>query len=51
MIPINKNLWSLSYVLVAGGSGLLVLTALHLVVDVADLWNGAPFVSLLASEA
>jgi len=43
-IPINKNLWSLSFVLVMGGTGNLVLAFSYLLIDVFDIWNGAPFI-------
>jgi len=42
-IPINKNLWSLSFVLVMGGTGNLVLSFCYLLIDILDFWNGAPF--------
>ena len=42
-IPVNKNLWSTSFVLVCGGGGFWVLSILYLVVDEWKLWDGAPF--------
>lgn len=45
-IPINKNLWSLSFVLVMGGSGMWLLSLLYALLDVVGIWNGAPFVRL-----
>jgi len=41
-IPLNKNLWSLSFVLVMGGLGFLVFALCYLLVDWMKLWNGAP---------
>jgi heparan-alpha-glucosaminide N-acetyltransferase len=42
-IPVNKNLWSTSFVLVCGGGGFWMLALLYLVVDVWSAWDGAPF--------
>jgi len=43
-IPINKNLWSPSFIFVMGGTGFLVLSILYILVDVKRFWNGAPFI-------
>ncbi|XP_064387254.1 heparan-alpha-glucosaminide N-acetyltransferase-like isoform X2 [Halichondria panicea] len=43
LIPINKNLWSLSYTLAMAGSGFLLLAMFYTLIDVLKLWNGAPF--------
>ena len=45
-IPINKNLWSLSFVLVLSGLAFLILTILYLLVDVYQLFTGEPFLWL-----
>ncbi|XP_075241526.1 heparan-alpha-glucosaminide N-acetyltransferase-like [Convolutriloba macropyga] len=42
-IPINKNLWSLSFVLITAATAYTLLAILYVVVDVARLWDGAPF--------
>ncbi|XP_025092526.1 heparan-alpha-glucosaminide N-acetyltransferase-like isoform X2 [Pomacea canaliculata] len=42
-IPINKNLWSLSFVLTLAGMGFILLLACYLLVDVYKVWSGAPF--------
>ncbi len=42
-IPIVKNLWSLSFVLVMAGTGFLVSGVVHFVVDQRQWWNGSPF--------
>ncbi|XP_040099207.1 heparan-alpha-glucosaminide N-acetyltransferase isoform X2 [Oryx dammah] len=42
-IPVNKNLWSVSYVTTLSSSAFLILLALYPVVDVKGLWTGAPF--------
>lgn len=46
IIPVNKNLWSLSYVLVTSGMAFLLVTTLYNIVDIDHLWNGAPFTYL-----
>ena len=42
-VPVNKNLWSPSFVYVLGGFAMWSLAALHYVVDVRKWWDGAPF--------
>jgi heparan-alpha-glucosaminide N-acetyltransferase len=42
-IPINKNLWSLSFVLSMASTAFILLTVLYLVIDVVRWWSGAPF--------
>jgi len=41
-IPMNKNLWSLSYVLVASSVAFLSLTILYIFIDALAWWSGAP---------
>jgi heparan-alpha-glucosaminide N-acetyltransferase len=43
VIPINKNLWSLSFILAMAGSGFVLLAAFYFVIDVISWWSGAPF--------
>jgi len=43
-IPINKNLWSPSFVLVMAGTGNLAIALCYIFVDVINFWNGAPFI-------
>lgn len=43
LIPLNKNLWSLSFILVMAGTGYLVLALFYLTIDTLRLWNGSPF--------
>jgi heparan-alpha-glucosaminide N-acetyltransferase len=45
-IPINKNLWSLTFVLTLAGLGYLILTVLYFLVDVRQWFTGAPFLWL-----
>ncbi|XP_057371635.1 heparan-alpha-glucosaminide N-acetyltransferase-like [Daphnia carinata] len=42
-IPINKNLWSLSFALVTSSIAFCVLTILYVFIDVLSWWSGAPF--------
>lgn len=42
-IPINKNLWSLSYVFVTAGMAFLIQSYLFVVVDIKRKWGGRPF--------
>ena len=41
-IPVNKNLWSTSFILVASGGGLVGLGITYVLVDIFSLWSGAP---------
>uniref|UniRef100_A0A182M7N1 Heparan-alpha-glucosaminide N-acetyltransferase catalytic domain-containing protein n=1 Tax=Anopheles culicifacies TaxID=139723 RepID=A0A182M7N1_9DIPT len=43
-IPVNKNLWSLSYVLATGSLAYLLLMLCYYAIDVKHAWNGRPFV-------
>lgn len=43
IIPLNKNLWSVSFVMVTACFGYFLLAVLYLFVDVLKLWNGTPF--------
>jgi heparan-alpha-glucosaminide N-acetyltransferase len=45
-IPINKNLWSLTFVLILSSLAYLILTILYIVVDVRKWFTGAPFLWL-----
>lgn len=44
VMPLNKNLWSLSFILVMAGTGSIVLTLFYVLIDVANIWTGAPFI-------
>ncbi|KAK2722672.1 hypothetical protein QYM36_003004 [Artemia franciscana] len=44
IIPVNKNLWSISYVLVTTCFALIILSVFYLLIDVYNIWNGAPLV-------
>ncbi|XP_011410226.1 PREDICTED: heparan-alpha-glucosaminide N-acetyltransferase-like isoform X2 [Amphimedon queenslandica] len=43
VIPLNKNLWSLSFILVIAGLGYILLALFYFIIDVIKIWNGAPF--------
>lgn len=43
VIPVAKNLWSLSFVLVMGGTGHIFLAVFHFIIDGRSWWSGAPF--------
>lgn len=43
-IPINKNLWSLSFILAMASMGYIALIICYLIIDVFDVWDGTPFV-------
>ncbi|CAB0037489.1 unnamed protein product [Trichogramma brassicae] len=42
-VPVNKNLWSISFALVTTSFSLVLLSISYLLVDAAALWNGGPF--------
>jgi len=42
-IPINKNLWSLSYVTTLACFGLIILSLLYTLIDIKKIWRGVPF--------
>ncbi|XP_054999712.1 heparan-alpha-glucosaminide N-acetyltransferase [Sorex araneus] len=43
-MPINKNLWSISYVTTLSTFAFFIMFILYPIVDVKGLWTGAPFV-------
>ena len=43
-IPINKNLWSTSFIFLMAGTGTLLLLILQVVVDWKRYWSGKPFI-------
>ncbi|CAB3229441.1 unnamed protein product [Arctia plantaginis] len=42
VIPVNKNLWSLSYCLVTSSMALFIQAALYFIVDLKTKWGGRP---------
>ena len=45
-IPVNKNLWSLSFILAIASISLLALVVLYIVIDLAQVYSGTPFLYL-----
>nr|KAG5698776.1 hypothetical protein BaRGS_032195 [Batillaria attramentaria] len=43
-VPLNKNLWSLSFILTTACFAFILLTVLYVVIDLLDWWGGQPFV-------
>ncbi|KAF7283019.1 hypothetical protein GWI33_001576 [Rhynchophorus ferrugineus] len=43
VIPLNKQLWSLSFALVTGGLAFIIFAFLFVVVDILRKWGGRPF--------
>ncbi|XP_054421905.1 heparan-alpha-glucosaminide N-acetyltransferase [Pteronotus mesoamericanus] len=42
-IPVNKNLWSISYVTTLSSFAFFILLILYPIVDVTGVWTGTPF--------
>ncbi|XP_054847126.1 heparan-alpha-glucosaminide N-acetyltransferase isoform X3 [Eublepharis macularius] len=42
-IPVNKNLWSVSYVTTLSSFAFILLLLIYYLVDVKRVWSGAPF--------
>ncbi|CAN7937080.1 unnamed protein product [Ixodes hexagonus] len=42
-IPLNKNLWSVSYILAMASTAFLTLALFYYIIDVRGFWSGAPF--------
>ncbi|XP_020285905.1 heparan-alpha-glucosaminide N-acetyltransferase-like [Pseudomyrmex gracilis] len=43
VIPVNKSLWSISFVLVSTSFALAFLSGCYLLIDVTKVWQGGPF--------
>jgi heparan-alpha-glucosaminide N-acetyltransferase len=43
IIPVNKNLWSLSFVLGLASMAFLLQSFIYLIVDAKHWWSGSPF--------
>ncbi|XP_041973266.1 heparan-alpha-glucosaminide N-acetyltransferase [Aricia agestis] len=43
VVPINKNLWSISFVLVTSAVSLVILSICYTLTDAWRLWGGGPF--------
>ena len=46
VIPVNKNLWSTSFVFVNAGVALLGISICYVIIDIWKLWTGRPFLYL-----
>ncbi|XP_058036438.1 heparan-alpha-glucosaminide N-acetyltransferase isoform X2 [Ahaetulla prasina] len=42
-IPVNKNLWSISYVTTLSSFAFILLLLIYYLIDVKKVWSGAPF--------
>ncbi|XP_063156424.1 heparan-alpha-glucosaminide N-acetyltransferase [Candoia aspera] len=43
LIPVNKNLWSISYVTTLSSFAFILLLLVYYLIDVKKVWSGAPF--------
>ncbi|XP_025093350.1 heparan-alpha-glucosaminide N-acetyltransferase-like isoform X1 [Pomacea canaliculata] len=43
-IPLNKNLWSVSFILTMACFAFFLLAVLYVIIDVLDWWGGQPFI-------
>ncbi|XP_054768938.2 heparan-alpha-glucosaminide N-acetyltransferase-like isoform X1 [Lytechinus pictus] len=43
-IPINKTLWSVSYIALTGGLAFVAEALLHFLIDVTHFWSGSPII-------
>ncbi|EDQ84352.1 uncharacterized protein MONBRDRAFT_30330 [Monosiga brevicollis MX1] len=43
VIPVSKNLWSLSFIILLASFAFFLLTVFYWVIDVWQFWDGAPF--------
>ena len=46
IIPINKNLWSTSFVFVNAGIALINICICYILIDIYNIWTGSPFIYL-----
>ena len=51
LLPLNKKVWSPSFVLVACGLGTLLLTLLHYVIDEREWWKHTGFFKVFGTNA
>ena len=42
-VPVNKNLWSISFVMVTSSFAFLLLAVLYFLIDTKHFWKGQPF--------
>lgn len=46
LIPVNKNLWTLTYTLITGFSSFIIFSFLYFIIDIKSIWTGNPFIFL-----
>eukprot|EP01083_Nonionella_stella_P079233 217212_1 len=42
-IPVNKNMWSLSFICCQASTGIFLLIVFYILIDVTNIWSGIPF--------
>jgi len=45
-VPVNKNLWTLTYTLITACSAYFILVFLYIIIDIKSWWSGNPFIFL-----
>lgn len=43
-VPLNKNLWSVSFILVTASFAFIVLSFFYVIIDILHFWDGDPFI-------
>lgn len=43
LIPVNKNLWTLTYTLITASSSFLMIAFMYYIIDMKQIWSGNPF--------
>jgi heparan-alpha-glucosaminide N-acetyltransferase len=43
-IPVNKNLWTLTFTLITGCSSYFIILILYFVIDIKKWWDGSPII-------
>ncbi|XP_033762307.1 heparan-alpha-glucosaminide N-acetyltransferase-like isoform X2 [Pecten maximus] len=43
-VPLNKNLWSVSFILVTASFAFIVLSFFYIIIDILHWWDGDPFI-------
>ena len=43
LVPVSKNMWSISFVFTMSSMAFFLLTLMYLLIDVWQLWEGSPF--------
>lgn len=44
LIPINKNLWSITFVMATASMAFFLLSIMYILIDVNRFWSGSPFI-------